>query len=400
MVRVLLVLRRHHLLQFGFDLKRGLAGGHPGAVADAENMRIDRNCRFAESNVEHDIRGFAANAGKRFQRIARARHVPFILGKEPLRQRNDIFSLGTKKADGLDQFADAILPKRHHFLWRVSKRKQRRRRPVDARISRLSREHHRDQQCEWIAVLKLAFWLWIGGLEAAERFLDLRRCPLRQGAGGGFGIRRCPFRCGLYLGPLRVARFVPARFSRCLAGRFFRHDFGILFAMMADNADDLEPTIFSATLTPHRSLGRAGFLLLMLLFGGVSFVTGLLFLLLGAWPVFGFFGLDVLLLYLAFRLNYRHAEAYEQVTVTPSSLKIRKVSHLGRAREWVLNPLWVQLDKVELEEFGIDRLFLVSRGKKLAIASFLGPDEKASFAKELGNALGEARRGPTRTVFE
>ncbi len=170
--------------------------------------------------------------------------------------------------------------------------------------------------------------------------------------------------------------------------------------MTPDNADDLEPTIFSATLTPHRSLGRIGFVVLMLLFGGVSFITGALFLVIGAWPVFGFFGLDVLLLYWAFRLNYRHAEAYEQVTVTPSILKVRKVSHLGRAREWVLNPLWVRIDKVELDEFGIDRLFLVSRGRKLSIATFLGPDEKANFAKELGNALNEARRGPTRTVFE
>ena len=170
--------------------------------------------------------------------------------------------------------------------------------------------------------------------------------------------------------------------------------------MTPDNAGDLEPTIFSATLTPHRSLGRVGFLILMLLFGAVSFVTGMLFLVLGAWPVFGFFGLDVLLLYWAFRLNYRHANAYEQVTVTSSILRVRKVSHLGRVREWVLNPLWVRLDKVEIEEFGIDRLFLVSRGKKLAIATFLGPNEKASLAKELGRALSEAKRGPTRTVFE
>ena len=170
--------------------------------------------------------------------------------------------------------------------------------------------------------------------------------------------------------------------------------------MGTDNAADLEPPIFSATLTPHRSLGRVGFLVLMSLFGAVSFVTGVLFLAIGAWPVFGFFGLDVLLLYWAFRLNYRHADAYEQVTVTPSTLKVRKVSHLGRAREWVLNPLWVKLDKVELEEFGIDRLFLVSRGRKLAIATFLSPREKESFAKELGDALHEARRGPTRTVFE
>ena len=152
-------------------------------------------------------------------------------------------------------------------------------------------------------------------------------------------------------------------------------------------------------LTPHRSLGHVGFLVLMIVFGGVSFVTGIAFLLMGAWPVFGFFGLDVLLLYWAFRLNYRHAAAYEQVTVTPTALKVRKVSHRGRAREWVLNPLWVRLDKTVHEEYGIERLFLVSRGQQLAIANFLGPDEKASFAQALGQALGEAKRGVTRTVL-
>jgi len=169
--------------------------------------------------------------------------------------------------------------------------------------------------------------------------------------------------------------------------------------MTADNADDLDPTIFSAVITPHRSLGRVGFLVLMGIFGAVSFIAGMAFLLDGAWPVFGFFGLDVLLLYGAFRLNYRHADAYEEVKVTPSKLTVRKVSHHGAAREWVLNPLWVRLDKVAHEEYGIERLLLVSRGKQLAIASFLGPDEKAGFAKELGHALNEAKRGVTRTVL-
>jgi uncharacterized membrane protein len=115
--------------------------------------------------------------------------------------------------------------------------------------------------------------------------------------------------------------------------------------------------------------------------------------------VFGFFGLDVLLLYGALKLNYWYANAYEEVTVTPTALKVRKVSHRGSVREWVLNPLWVRLDKVAHEEFGIERLFLVTRGKQLAIANFLGPDEKASFAKELGRALGEAKRGVTLTTF-
>src|SRR5450759_3002853 len=89
---------------------------------------------------------------------------------------------------------------------------------------------------------------------------------------------------------------------------------------------DLEPTIFSVVITPHRSLGRVGFLLLMGIFGGVSFIAGMLFLAAGAWPIFGFFGLDVLLLYWAFRLNYRHAAAYEEVTMTPAALTVRKVS--------------------------------------------------------------------------
>ena len=169
--------------------------------------------------------------------------------------------------------------------------------------------------------------------------------------------------------------------------------------MIPDNDPSGEPTIFSATITPHRSLGRVGFLVLMLVIGGVSFVAGMVFLIAGAWPVFGFFGLDVLLIYWAFRVNYRAAAAYEQVTVTPSELTVRKVSHRGELAEWTLNPVWTKLDKQTHEEYGIEKLFLVSRGRKLAIANFLGPAEKEDFAAALGAALGEAKRGPTRTVF-
>ena len=67
----------------------------------------------------------------------------------------------------------------------------------------------------------------------------------------------------------------------------------------------------------------------MALVGGVSFVAGMVFFLLGAWPVVGFLGLDVLLVYWAFRANYRAAAAFEEVTVTPSELRLRQVSHRG-----------------------------------------------------------------------
>ena len=162
---------------------------------------------------------------------------------------------------------------------------------------------------------------------------------------------------------------------------------------------DPEPALFSAIVTPHRSLSSTGFVIVMAAIGGISFAAGMVFLMLGAWPVFGFFGLDVLLIYWAFRANYRAAAAYEEISVTPSELKVRKVTHRGAVSEWTLNPVWVKLDRQVHEEFGIERLFLVSHGRRLPIAAFLGPQEKESFAKALAAAIGEAKRGPTRTVL-
>jgi uncharacterized membrane protein len=168
--------------------------------------------------------------------------------------------------------------------------------------------------------------------------------------------------------------------------------------MNSDNDPVSDPTIFSAVITPNRSLDRVGFIVLMSLVAFVSFVGGLVFFIAGAWPVVGFFGLDVALLYWAFKLNYAHAAAFEEVTVTAAELKLRKVSHRGEVREWTLNPLWTKLDREAHADFGLLRLFLVSRGKRLAIATYLGPHEKEGFADALAAALDEAKRGPTRTV--
>src|SRR6202008_3231620 len=156
-----------------------------------------------------------------------------------------------------------------------------------------------------------------------------------------------------------------------------------------------EPVLFSALLTPHRSLNRTGFLLVMAFLSLISFAAGMVFLVLGAWPGFGFFGLDMLPGYLAFKINFRRARACEEIWVTPSELRVRRGSHRGHAVEFVLNPLWVRLDQKTHAEFGIEKLYLVSKGRYVAIASFLGPDEKASFAKALTEALQAARRGPT-----
>jgi uncharacterized membrane protein len=159
--------------------------------------------------------------------------------------------------------------------------------------------------------------------------------------------------------------------------------------------DQAPPELFSALLTPHRSLNRTGFLVLMAFVSLISFGAGLAFLLMGAWPVVGFLGLDVLAIWWAFRINFRHARASEEISVTASELRVRRVSHRGHVVEWVLNPLWVQLDQKTHAEFGIEKLYLVSKGRRVSVANFLGPDEKASFAKALMAALQAARRGPT-----
>src|SRR3954466_15959391 len=132
-----------------------------------------------------------------------------------------------------------------------------------------------------------------------------------------------------------------------------------------DNDPTAEPTLFSAIITPHRSLSSTGFVVVMALVGGFSFIGGLFFFIVGAWPVIGFLGLDVALVYWAFRANYLAAAAYEEGTVTPSELRVRQVSHRGEVAEWSLNPVWVRLERETHEEYGLIRLFLVSRGKRL-----------------------------------
>src|SRR6267154_5167816 len=128
-----------------------------------------------------------------------------------------------------------------------------------------------------------------------------------------------------------------------------------------------QPELFSALLTPHRSLNSTGFLVLMGFLSAISFAAGLAFLLMGAWPVLGFFGLDALAIYWAFRINFRDAKASEEISMTLSELRLRRVSLRGHVVEFVLNPLWVRLDQKIDAEFGVERLYLVSKGRRVSI---------------------------------
>lgn len=149
---------------------------------------------------------------------------------------------------------------------------------------------------------------------------------------------------------------------------------------------------FRAELVPHRSLSPAGFAILMGLVAGVSFIAGVAFLLIGAWPVVGFFGLDVLLIYGAFKLSFRDSEKREIVEVSNEEMIVTRVvpgkpnEHLAFQRPWV---------RIELEEDAerelVGRLRVFERGRQLEIASFLSPDDKQNFYQALKGALAASR---------
>jgi len=155
----------------------------------------------------------------------------------------------------------------------------------------------------------------------------------------------------------------------------------------------IEKPFFSALVTPHRSLGRKGFVLVMALAGVIRFTAGLVFWWLGAWPIAGFFGLDVAALWLAFRLSYRSGRAYEEVNVSRHEVHIRTVSPSGRVRDYSFNPLWIRLSVTRVEDEGCVRISLVGRGVELVLGAFLNPDDRESFARAFSSALATARSG-------
>jgi uncharacterized membrane protein len=150
--------------------------------------------------------------------------------------------------------------------------------------------------------------------------------------------------------------------------------------------------IFVAELTPYRSLGRKGYRILFAITGTVCFVHAIFFMATGAWPIGLFFGLDFLLLYGAFWLNYRAARAREEVTVSRTNLSIRKFTPAGRMTEHSFKTLWARFFVKRHEEFGITSMAVAGEGRQTEIGAFLNPDDRESFAKAFKGALATAKQ--------
>jgi len=153
-----------------------------------------------------------------------------------------------------------------------------------------------------------------------------------------------------------------------------------------------EDALFRAVLTPHRSLSPRGFLILMSAVSLVSFVAGLAFFAMGAWPVMGFFGLDVALIYLAFRINYRAGRAHEIVELSERMLSVTHVAYDGRRKIFSCNPYWARVD-VRTGPDGRSNLSILAQGKAHSFGHVLNHDERREFAQALKEALFAYRGG-------
>lgn len=148
---------------------------------------------------------------------------------------------------------------------------------------------------------------------------------------------------------------------------------------------DRGPAFIDAVLTPHRSLSGKAFLLLLCVFSSMNVAVAIWWALHGAWPVLGFLVIDVTLFYLAFRLNYRAARAFERVRVEADVVSLTRQPAHGVARHWVVSPAWARVETRE------DAVRIAAGDRAMLVGAFLSPPEREGLAAALRDALSRAR---------
>lgn len=149
--------------------------------------------------------------------------------------------------------------------------------------------------------------------------------------------------------------------------------------------------LFSADLRPHRALGPKGIRNVILFTALMISVPGIFFYAIGAWPIIGLLGLDLIALTWAMTASFKSGRMFETVTLWRDNLEVRHVSEKGEERRHEFNPFWVRLDVARDFEGRVTNIALRNRQDRLEIGAFLTPDDKKKFADGFGVALQKAR---------
>jgi uncharacterized membrane protein len=151
-------------------------------------------------------------------------------------------------------------------------------------------------------------------------------------------------------------------------------------AEYADAAAPFGRLFFERVLLPYRSLPPRGFHILMLTLSLISLAVGIGFV------SIGFFGLDVALVYVAFRLSYRSARRSETIRLADDAFTVERVSVWGARRMWQFQPFWLRVILEERDDES-NRLLVASHGRSLAIGDFATPAARAELAETIRDAL-------------
>ena len=154
----------------------------------------------------------------------------------------------------------------------------------------------------------------------------------------------------------------------------------------------MEQEGFRITSYPYRSLGPRGYRVLFALVIAANLFGALVFLAMGAWPVSGFMGLDVLALYIAFRISYLQAQAFERILIRDGLITVERSDRHGNLSTESLPSYWARVDFDGDDEGG--NISLRSHGRSIGVGRLLSNFERAAFAETLKKAISDSKRSP------
>lgn len=170
----------------------------------------------------------------------------------------------------------------------------------------------------------------------------------------------------------------------------------VKYGIMAD-MNDTSTVYLDAELRPNASLSDPAFLIVICLVGLFSFAAGILYLTVGAWPVMGFFGLDALAIWYAFRLSFRAQEQVTYVRVDESHVRLW---HMQRGKPDKRADVPTAFVRVALDEPVTHNSFLTLQygNRAWVIGRFLTLKKRKALAAELRAAIHAARNHTYRDV--
>jgi len=150
-----------------------------------------------------------------------------------------------------------------------------------------------------------------------------------------------------------------------------------------------QPILIDLIIEPNQSLSHPAFIAVMLILGLITLGLSIFFLYLGAWPVLGFLGLDLALLFLAFKLNARSLKIVERVCMNDREVMVARES--AQCKEcWIFDSYWLNIS-IKNGPRGKGYIQLSSHGFSIHIGAFLTIPERQELVKKLRASLVESR---------